>query len=49
VKTGAFAIEELKDIEVLEATDGKGEIARLRCRSATGGGRIVLRLEGEGS
>jgi hypothetical protein len=45
MKTGAFAIEELKDIEVLEALNGKGEMARLRCRSAAGGGRIVLRLE----
>lgn len=45
VKTGAFATEELKDIEVLEVIHGKGEMARLRCRSAAGGGRIVLRLE----
>jgi hypothetical protein len=45
MKTGAFATEELKDIEVLEVINGKGDMARLRCRSAVGGGRIVLRLE----
>jgi hypothetical protein len=45
VKTGVFATEELKDIEILETINGKGEMARLRCRSAASGGRIVLRLE----
>lgn len=48
-KTGVFARQELVEVEVLEVLEGKGEMARLRCRSAAGGGRIVLRLEGEES